>query len=272
MGEKKWGCVKQAAVGCGCLVVAAIAIPMVLAAMIIAPMNRAVAARTELETSHGTQEAYVPPASGAPTTERIEAFLEVRRTLAATCEDFWDAEHAVANLEALDDQKERVSATVALKRAMSVMRPMMGMGPLIGHFFETRNQALVDAEMGLGEYSYIYVLAYRDEIENPSTKLQLFGPVVANRRVRQALTSMLHNQLDRVQQEGGSEEAIQLVAAEVEALENDSDRIPWQDGVPPEIAASLLPYREALDRAFCGSTPPFELMINEKRGLAIESR
>lgn len=271
MAEKDWGCFKQAAAGCGCLVVAVVAIPLVMAAMIIVPMNRAVAARTELETLYGTQASYVPPASGAPAPERIEAFLVVRRALEPACGDFWHAEKQVARLEAFDDQDD-VSKIEVTRQALSTSRTMMGVGSLIGHFYETRNQALVDAEMGLGEYTYIYVLTYHDEILHPEAELQIFGPETVNRRVRDALFSMLQHQLELLNQEGGPEGSAATLAAEVRALEDDPNRIPWQDGLPPEIAAAILPFREALDLAYCGSTPPLELMINEKRSLAIETR
>lgn len=271
MGEKKWGCFKQSAAGCGCLVVAAIALPLLMAAMIMVPMNRAVATRTELETVYGNQEDFTPPASGVPASERIEAFLEVRRALAPTCNDFWKAERSVAKLEAFDDQEE-VSKITVLSQAMSTSKTMMGMGSSIAHFFETRNQALFDAGMGLGEYTYIYVLAYGNEILNPTDELELFGPEVANARIRKALRAMLQNQLELLQQEGGPEAAIASVSAEVEALAHDTNRILWQDGLPPAITDALVPYREELDTQFCGSTPPFELMINEKRSLAIETR
>jgi len=239
--------------------------------MIMLPLNRAVENRTELEDRFGTQDAFVPPASGAPSPDRIEAFLRVRQALTSTCDDFWNAEQAVAKLEAFDDQEE-VSKIAVMKQALSTSKTMMGMGPLIGHFYEVRNQALVDQDMGLGEYTYIYVLAYNAEIVSPTEKLELFGPDATNLRVRQALTSMLANQLELLRQDDGPADVTATVATELEALENDPKRIPWQDGLPPEITASLLPYRSELDRLFCGSTPPLELMINEKRGLAIESR
>ncbi len=271
MGEKNWGCFKQAALGCGCLVVLAVAIPIVLGTMIMLPLNRAIENRTELEDRFGAQDAFVPPASGAPSRDRIEAFLRVRQALTTTCDDFWDAERAVAKLEAFDGQEE-VSKIAVMRQAMSTTKTMMGMGPLIGHFYEVRNQALVDEDMGLGEYTYIYVLAYNDEIVNPSAHLELFGPGTTNLRVRQALEAILNNQLELLREEGGPPDVIAAVEAEVEALGNDPKRIPWQDGLPLEIEDSLRPYRAELDGLFCGATSPLELTINEKRGLAIESR
>jgi hypothetical protein len=270
MEEKSRGCLKQAALGCGGLLVVAVAVPVVLTVMILPPMNRAIEARADFEALHGPQDAFVPPASGVPSPDRIEAFLSVRQALAPACTDFWSAERSVAKLEAFDDQ-ENISKIDVMKQAMSTSKTMMGMGPAIGHFFENRNRALVDAGMGLGEYTYIYVVAYNDRILEPETELQLFGPQVANGRVREALASMLKNQLEALRREGAQEELTRAVAAEVEALENDPDRIAWQDGIPLEIESSLLPYRDRLDTAFCGSTAPFELLINEKRFLAIES-
>ncbi len=270
MSEQGWGCLKQTAVGCGALIVLAIAIPLVLAVMVMLPMNRAVGARAEIERLYGTQDSFVPPASGAPSADRIEAFLEVRRALADTCEDFSNAERSVAALEAFDDQSE-VSRIDVMKQAFSTTKNMMGMGPLIGQFFETRNQSLLDAEMGLGEYTYLYVVAYGDIIVDPTETNRLLGPEATNERVRRALQSILMNQLDRLRQDGGPEVDIAMVSAELAALENDPRRIPWQDGPPPAITVALLPYREELDALFCSSTPPLELMINQKHGPAIDT-
>jgi hypothetical protein len=270
VSENNWGCFKQTALGCGGLVVLAVAIPVVLAVMILPPMNRAVAARAELESAFGTQDAFVPPASGVPSPERIEAFLEVRRALVPTCDDFWNAEQAVAKLEAFDGQ-ENVSKTAVLRQAMSTTKSMMGMGPSIGHFYETRNQALVAAGLGLGEYSYLYVLAYGDNLVNPGAEPHLFGPETTNQRVRKVLQSILRNQLEHARNGGVSGGSLDALTAEIEALERDPNRIPWQDGLPPEIQEALLPYRQELDGLFCAPTMPLELMINVKRSLAIES-
>jgi hypothetical protein len=251
-------------------VVLAVAFPVVLAVMTLPPMNRAVAARTELEAAFGTQEAFVPPASGVPSPDRIEAFLEVRRALTQACKDFRNAEQAVAKMEAFDGQDD-VSKTAVLRQAMSTTKTMMGVGPSISHFYETRNQALVDAGLGLGEYTYLYVLAYGDKLVNPGTKLHLFGPETTNERVRQALQSILRNQLEHAREEGVSDESLEVLTAEIEAIEGNPHRIPWQDGLPPAIAEALLPYRQDLDALYCAPTTPLELMINVKRSLAIES-
>ncbi len=270
MDDKHWGCLKQTAIGCVVLIVLAVVFPIVLGVMMMSPFNRAVDARIDIEQRFGPQEAFVPPPTGAPATERLEAFLEVRRALSVTCADFGHMEEQVRELESLDDQKE-VSRLAVMKQALSTSKSMMGMGPLIGNFFETRNQSLLDAEMGLGEFTYIYVLAYREHILDPPEDLQLLGPRAVNRRVRRALVAMLENQLQVLRDSGAAADEIAALETEIAALEEDSARIPWQKGIPAAIADALAPYREELDTLHCPATAPLELMLNEKRGPAVET-
>jgi len=268
--EKTRGCLKQTAIGCVVLIVLAVVFPIALGVMMMGPFNRAVDARITIEQRFGPQEAFVPPPSGAPSPDRVETFLEVRRALSVTCADFSHSEEQVRNLEAFDDQDE-VSRVAVMKQVFSTTRSMMGMGPLIGNFYETRNQSLLDAEMGLGEFTYIYVLAYREQILDPPEDLQLLGPRAINRRVRRALVSMLENQLQGLRDAGAADNEIAALETEIAALEEDSYRIPWQEEVPPAIADALAPYREELDALHCPTTAPLELMVNEKRGPAVET-
>jgi hypothetical protein len=263
-----WGCFKTAAVGCVALTVVVIAGLAALAFFVMRPFNRAIDTRVGLEASFGEQGAYVPPPSGAPGPDRIAAFLEVRRALAVTREEFAEKEQQVARLEAFDDRPE-VSRIEVLRQAASTTRSMLGMGPLIGRFFELRNRALADAGMGLGEYSYIYVLAYNAEMMDPGESTRLLGEHTTNPRVRRALRAMLANQLAAI--EDGAAEARNELAAEIARLDADPARIPWQDGLPAAVEEALLPHREALRTTFCPATAPLELMINVKRGPAVET-
>ena len=270
MSERHWGYLKQTAIGCVVLIVLAVMFPIVLGVMMMGPFNRAVDARIDIEQRFGTQGAFVPPPSGAPASGRIKAFLEVRRALSVTCADFRNAEEQVRDLESIDDQ-EKVSRWDVMKQALSTSKSMMGMGPLIGNFFETRNQSLLDAGMGLGEFTYIYVLAYREQILDPPEDLQLLGPRAVNRRVRRALVSMLENQLQVLTDTSAAADQIAVLENELAILEEDTARIPWQGDVPPAITEALEPYREELDALHCPATAPLELMLNEKRGPAVET-
>ena len=92
MEEKTLGCLKQTAIGCGVLIVIAIALPFVLGVMMMGPFKRAVDTRLAIEEQFGPQEAYVPPASGAPSADRIEVFLGIRRGFTAQCTDLTRAD------------------------------------------------------------------------------------------------------------------------------------------------------------------------------------
>jgi hypothetical protein len=262
---------KQTAIGCGVMIFLAIAIPLILGVMMMSPLKRAVDTRHAMEERFGPQEAYVPPASGVPSADRIEIFLELRRALTGPCADLSTAEEKVQAMESLDDEEE-IDKMEVMKQAFSMTKSMMGVGPVISRLYEIRNQGLSDAGMGLGEYTYIYALAYRDQLAEPPDHDQLFGPGATNRRIRRALLAMLENQLEVVRSQGGGESEISALEAEIEAMKADTDRTLWQDALPPAISEALAPYRAQLDELFCPAMAPFDLLINEAHGPAIESR
>lgn len=271
MEEKTSGCLKQTAIGCAVLLVIAIALPFVLGVMMMSPFKRAVDARLALEERFGPQEAYVPTSTGAPPADRIELFLGVRRALNDVCGDFTTAENQVKKLESFDDQAE-VDRMEVVKQAFSTTRSMMGVGPLLGQLYEIRNQRLLEAGMGLGEYTYVYVVAYHDRLLDADEQAQLFGPATTNLRIRRALGTVLENQLDVLRSGGGTDAEVAVLEAEIANLSADERRLPWQDGLPTAITEALAPYRAELDRLYCPAMAPIELLINERRAFAVESR
>jgi hypothetical protein len=268
--EKSWGCLKQTAIGCGVLLVIAIALPFVLGVMMMGPFKRAVDDRHAIEEQFGPQEAYVPPASGVPSDDRIEAFLAIRRAFAEPCADLTQAEKQMQKMETFDDQDE-VDRMEVMREVFSLTKSMMGVGPVLGHFYELRNQSLLDAGMGLGEFTYIFAVAYNDRLLDEPQGEQLFGPTATNRRVRKALLTMLESQLAVLRSEGGEEAGIETLEAEISAMQADDRRVPWQDGIPTVITEALAPYRAELDELYCPAMAPLELMINERHGPAVES-
>jgi len=272
MGENKYGCLKNTAIGCGVLLVVAIAIFFIGGYSLMRPFSEAVDVRSELEEEYGALEAFVPAKSGAVPPDRMAVFLQVRRELAESCVEFARVEEQFLKMEEFDDQEE-VSRTEVLMEAFKTTRSAIGMGPLMGRFFTTRNRALLEAKMGMGEFTYVWVVSNHDRILNPHDESELFGRGLLNSRVRGGLLAMLVNQRDALGREQGvPPEEIALLEAEIDAMESDGRRVLWQDGLPPAIAESIEPYRQELDELYCGSTAPLELMINVRHGPAIESR
>jgi hypothetical protein len=131
-------------------------------------------------------------------------------------------------------------------------------------------------KIGLGEYTYIYVLAYYSWLghspgdgpgRNASTSYVM---VRTQSQLHRDLIRMLSNQLDSIADAGDSSEWNQWrseLAGEIQKMKNDEGRVPWKDAVPRNIAESLEPFREGLEQSYSPLTNPFELSLPVRRGL-----
>ncbi len=104
------------------------------------------AASDSLATKFGPPEAWAPPLDGGLDPARIEAFLEARRLMAP------ERERTAKNLAVLDGSK---GSSVPAKIAAGV-----DFVPRLLGFIEERDRALLQVDMGPGEYMYIYSVAY----------------------------------------------------------------------------------------------------------------
>jgi hypothetical protein len=228
--------------------------------------------RAILEQRHGGEGAFTPAVDGTVAPARVEAFLAVRGALAYAESRIEGVDGEFARFEALTDEGEP-KLTVALPAVVRLTRSMLRLPSMFGEIEKARNRALVEADMSLGEYAYLYVVAYHDQLVDPEIGTHLFGSSAANGRVRAELRETLRRQLAGVESEPDkSGEFVNQLAAEVAALENDPDRIPWQDGVPERIAESFTPYRDRLDAAYSPAGAELELLNSNIRhgGFTIE--
>jgi hypothetical protein len=245
--------------GIGCAVILGIGIlAFAIGGMVITrPFRSAVAIRETLDREYGSQETFTPEADGSVPAERIEAFLRVRGRLMTNCGHYDLAMQGIKGLERLDGIEDPPKGEV-MKGAWQATRAVFGMGPMMGRFFKLRNSALLAAEMGLGEYTYIYAVAYRDSLM--AVGIDADGSRTAvhvGRRIHEALTGMLRRQL-----EASPADSVML-RQEIQLLEAGEHRLPWQAGLPPRIEASLAPYRAHLDSLYCPHTTHLELMRNK---------
>jgi hypothetical protein len=286
--------------GIGCAAILVIVVLFVIASTLfvrstLSGFDTAVETRAVLEEQYGEVQDYVPPADGAITAERMERFLQVREGLAPVRERIGGTLQVFDLSDEKARQLEEGSFWEKMRFVGGASRDVMGMPAKLGSFFEARNQALLDAEMGLGEYTYIYVLAYHswlghvpgdrrmavgvapsidDPEEEPPPSLGIDAEGRISRRIQRDLVDMLRHQLGAVDQDGQAAlpaEWRESLAAEIEALQADRFRIPWQDGLPPTIEASLLPYRERLQATYDPRSNEFELLRNRKQGMSIHA-
>ncbi len=259
--------------GCGMAAVAAIGLVVLFGYLTTAPFRRAVEAEREL-ASRAAEDPYTPAADGGIAAERVRAFLVVRAALAEPCRGIAEFDQALEAMESLDGREE-VSRTEVLKMALSTTTSAMGMARELGTFFAARDQALLDAGMGLDEYEWIYVLAYHGQLLEPgeSQQRRAFNEAAVNDRVATVLLGVLARQRAVLAAADGAPEALAALDAELAALDADPTRLPWQGGLPDAVAVSLAPFRADLDEAFCPSAVGIELKTNRSHagGLVVET-
>jgi hypothetical protein len=238
-----------------------------------------------LEQKYGPPEAYVPSPDGVIAADRLDVFLAVREAFAAARKDL------EASLETL--AKDRASGEGEGRRPRGVfssIRAGVGMIPQFSALVKSRAQALLDRGMGLGEYYYIYIVAYYSWlIKSPEegSGIQLrgvnFGPGnrdsqdaremsrdMTLRRIHRAVLPMLEKQLAGLRSAPGSgggrgrETWAAALEAEIKPMETEPFRIPWPDGVPEVIGKSLGPYRDRLEASYSRPTNILEFILEQR--------
>lgn len=222
----------------------------------------------EVAERFGPIAAFRAEPGGAISAQRLERFLEVRDEVAPVRAEL---QKNLVVLSGRDADGERTGGLIATTRAVAGL-----LGQLAG-YVEGWNQSLLQAEIGHGEYYYIYSLAFYSWLEHspadgPPFKMvsedgYIFetvepsdGPAVrahrddlTRRTFNRLLLPVLRDQFESLAEHEGDESAGQwreTLAAEIAALEADPRRIPWQDGLPEEIASSLQPYRQRLEASY----------------------
>lgn len=238
-----------------------------------------------LTERYGQIRDFCPEPDGSIGPSRIEAFLSVREAFAPFQEKL---EISMRELQDRAGQNE-----VEIKKPKNVfemVRLGFGLIPQIAEFLKFRNQALLDAEMGMGEYYYIYTISYFSwlgklpedgpdfEVMGPEDSESRWGEMdkeetleerrdIMLRRLHRTLLPMLQNQREKLAVTEPSEtrsEWRNILEAEIQAMEEDRFRLPWEDGLPDVIKASLEPYRNRLEQSYNAMTNPFELTIEQR--------
>jgi len=265
---------KGCALGCGGLVVLFMLIIIGMSMSMRTAFDDAHDDREILEQQFGDHDVFTPVVDGSVADDRVSAFLAVREALTEIHAKIEDVDREMGDFEKITDDVEP-ELRVALPAVFRLTKSMMGLPWVFGEIERTRNRGLVEAGMGLGEYTYIYIVAYHDELVSPKTDANLFGASAANSRVRATLRGMIKRQLATARTERAEDDdLVTALAAEWDALEADDRRIPWQDGLPEQIADSFSVHREHLDATYSAAAAEFELLNSTIRGggLSIEMK
>ncbi len=290
----KWliGC----GIGCGVvilLIIIVIGVGYVLIRDTVDDFKEAETSMEVLTEMHGRVEDFTPEMDGNIPTYRIDAFLAVRDSLD------WLREEMVNSITKITDDIEDVKdSEKPFWRVLGIIRKGFGAIPQMAEYYTSRNYALLNNEMGLGEYYYLYTIVYyawlerspgdgpdfrimgdderyqgirwdEDESEDEEGDWERNKEDVREerkyrltRKVRKMVLPMMRRQLELVEDAPTSQysRAWRLALEnEIEAMRDDRDRMPWQDGLPEVMESNLRRYREQLLASYNETLNPLEL-------------
>lgn len=273
--DKTWSRV-LAGCGVGCLLLVAIVVGFTWmgyrwARDTTEAVEKAAATERQLVAEYGRVREYVPPVSVQPSVDRLEVFLAVRENFAPARIALEETVNGIANRE---EESGVAGGLRAVRSGVSIPHHIM-------EFSSARNQALIDAGMGVGEYTWIYWLSYFAWLDHSADDSE-FHQIMADRshdhgrvnvqidggmeqgritwRLRRDITAMLKNLQDELTAEPAGSAVHGIVAAELEALAADPERVPWEDGLPAEFAVGLEDFRDRLEASYSKAANPFELI------------
>jgi hypothetical protein len=237
--------------------------------------------QADLEERFGEITEFVPAPDGSIAPDRLETFLRARELAASPREEL---EKTLTTLS--DAEEGKLTPGVFIDAMMAGFDLLPGITSFLRH----RNEAMLEAGIGPGEYLYVYAVAYyswlgkspadgppfvlssHDDDDSEEEEDERDAFVIREDRMEETrrflntrLTVMLRNQLAAAAPGGageGGDSWPDALAAEVELMEADPYRIPWQDGLPMVLDSSLEPFRKRLEESYCEICNPLEIAVD----------
>jgi hypothetical protein len=266
---RKWliGC----GAGCGGLILLLIVVTVGGGLVMMRPMGPAVDAQRELDERLGRRDDYRPGAD-VLSADRVERFLAVREAVMPMCADFNAMAEKFKAMDEMAESEKEPSAGQALRAVGGVTGGIFGLVGKLGHFAQRRNEALVAAEMGLGEYAWLYTVIYNSWLKYPTNTSiddRAGRPLSGAERSRLREVTRLYG---AALQAAGRDAEGAAWLAEAARMAEDDRGVPFADGLlPPEARAVLAPYESRLQALYCAATGDLEMSEIEKKGLSIHA-
>lgn len=215
---------------------------------------------------------YTPSIDGSIAAQRVEAFIRVREAVQTICADYQAILVSISDLDKLEAEEDN-SATETASTGMQGFKSAFRAGPKMLEFSETRNQALLDENMGLGEYMYIYLASYGKQLANePDSAFSGMEEAFISDRARKEFIQILTNQLLAIQASGPQSSNPALITelqTEIEALKVGSHSSPWPNGPMGRTGEALAPYQQRISDLYCSGVVKIEL-LQKNRGFQLE--
>lgn len=221
---------------------------------------------------YGWADRFTPPVDGALSPARLESFIRVREAVQPNCVVFHKILDDVVGLEALEAD-ENMPSGEKLSKGLDSFKSMFSVAPGFLEFMDARNQALLNEQMGLGEYIYIYLAAYGEQLaEDTNSVYADMEEAHISPRARDEFAQMLLNQASAMEADAAHADQSGLMdelRIEAEKLSSGAHASPWPGGPPANIRDSLTPYRQQLNELYCTGIVKTELM-QKNRGLSLK--
>lgn len=252
--------VRAAGIGCGAVLLLLIVVAVAIVSLTYRHYARDLEVQSEVERRHGARDAYKAPADGSIAADRVARFLAVREALMPRCESITEVAEAFTGV-ADEAQGRQPSAAALFGRIAGAVRHVPTMGLVFGEYVTDRNRGLLEREMGLGEYAWIYVTAYFAYLgQRPQRVLEDEDrPSLYESRVFPEAAEVIARHVATARMTAGP------WVDEQARLRRDRERIPFEDGLPPELAASYEPFRDQFARAACPAAAELDLTITVQR-------
>jgi hypothetical protein len=216
------------------------------------------------------------PATLVPDSLRIARFVEVRQALAE-----WRtrlAAHTTA-MSAIEQGEGN-----PLGKVIRSIRAGSELATIYAGFWTARNEALLAAEMGAGEYIWLFHLAYHAWLghdpgvgsdqgawyigagDDGEATAELAVGEVDEERVDERQRQARRLQRERVLPLLEGAALLDAAAgawrdAELDRLAADPGRVPWQTELPPAMGAAFIPFGDVLAAAWDPLANPVELLF-----------
>jgi len=249
--------------------------------------DRIEATFNRMDAEYGHPSEFTPEIDGSIPADRMGIFLTVR-------DDIQPVQQEVSGLFRTLDGADGSGWMAKAKAGMKFI-------PSLLIFIEERNQIMLDHGMGVGEYQYIYALAYYgllgkdpadgpgftvasddDDDEEESWRWEVTAGskgdedeirVKREREVRRFVNrvqgKVLANQLKALDAHAGDLGGLDFdilraeLAAVAAAMDRESLRLLWEEGLPVQIRGSLESYRDRLDATYDDMTSILEMGLVE---------
>ena len=239
----------------------------------------------ELEARYGLLSSFTPSPSGKISADRIESFLLIEDSL-------WSEKDELENsILSLTEEIKNADEDESFLDVINIIGSGAGIIPELLNYYSKRGTLLLENNMGLGEYYYIYITAYFSYLGknisdgppfhimnrdfNDGELVLTFGDEnskslnleSSQEEVREArsnyislrVNKLFRNYFDNLLNKDSTTSFAQNAKAEFELLKSNKLRIPWEGSPPEEIIESLLPYKYKLESSYNYLINPVEL-------------